>query len=116
VPERATGKVITLREFLIICVDLVRDETELNALYEMIDHCKQGMENPMTQRVVNQVLHKKSTNEEFKFSVQIGEYDVDNVILDFGSDVNVLPKNTWEMIGKTHTNQGSCSIKAHESS
>jgi hypothetical protein len=28
------------------------------------------------------------------FNVQIGEYDVDNVILDLGSDVNVLPKKT----------------------
>jgi hypothetical protein len=25
---------------------------------------------------------------------------VDNVILDLGSDVNVLPKQTWEMMGK----------------
>jgi hypothetical protein len=34
--------------------------------------------------------------------VQIGEYDIDNVILDLGSDVNVLPKKTWEMIWKTN--------------
>jgi hypothetical protein len=32
--------------------------------------------------------------------VHIGEYDVDNVILDLGSDVNVLPKQTWEMMGE----------------
>jgi hypothetical protein len=32
--------------------------------------------------------------------VQIGEHDVDNVILDLGYDVNVLPKETWEMMGK----------------
>jgi hypothetical protein len=43
--------------------------------------------------MVNQVLHRKRTNKEFRFSVQIGEYDVDNVILDLGYDVNVLPKN-----------------------
>jgi hypothetical protein len=50
--------------------------------------------------VVNHVLHKKRTNGEFRFSAQIGRYDVDNVILDLGSDVNVLPKQTREMIDK----------------
>jgi hypothetical protein len=40
------------------------------------------------------------TNREFRFNAQIGEYDVDNVILDLGSYVNVLPKNTSEMMGK----------------
>jgi hypothetical protein len=44
---------------------------------------------------------KKRTNGEFRFSVHIGEYDIDNVILYLGSDVNVLPKKTWEMMGKS---------------
>jgi hypothetical protein len=50
--------------------------------------------------VVNQVLRRKRTNGEFRFSVKIGEYDVDNVILDLGPGVNVLPKKTWELMGK----------------
>jgi hypothetical protein len=99
-PEKPLGKVSTLREFLRSCVELMKDETVLNALYEMIDHCTQEREIPIAQRVVNQVLCRKRTNEEFRLSVQIGEYDVDNVILDLGSDVNVLPKKTWEMMGK----------------
>jgi hypothetical protein len=55
---------------------------------------------PTKRKVVNQLLRKKRTNGEFRFSAQIGEYDIDNVILDLGSDVNVLPKKTWEMMGK----------------
>jgi hypothetical protein len=50
--------------------------------------------------MVNQVLHKKRTNKEFRFSAHIGDYDVDNVILDLGYDVNVIPRKTWDMIGK----------------
>jgi hypothetical protein len=50
--------------------------------------------------MVNQVLCRKKTNGEFKFNTQIGEYDVDNVILDLGFDVNVIPKKTWEMMGE----------------
>jgi hypothetical protein len=39
VPERPTRKVITLREFLGICIELMKHETVLNSLYEMINHC-----------------------------------------------------------------------------
>jgi hypothetical protein len=78
----------------------MKDETTLSTLYDMISHCTRGRETPITQRMVNQVLRRKRTNEEFKFSAQIGEYDVDNVILDLGSDVNFLPKKTWELMGK----------------
>ena len=31
---------------------------------------------------------------------QIGEYDMTDVILDLGSEVNVLTKQTWEQMGK----------------
>ena len=33
-------------------------------------------------------------------NVQIGDYDVDSVILDLGSDVNILTNNTWKNMGK----------------
>jgi hypothetical protein len=32
--------------------------------------------------------------------VHIGEYDIDNGILNLGSNVNIIPKKTWEMMGK----------------
>jgi hypothetical protein len=51
------------------------------------------------QKMVNQVLCRKRTNKEFIFSAQI-EYDMDNGILDFRFDVNVLPNHTWELMGK----------------
>jgi hypothetical protein len=84
IPEKSVEKISTLREFLRSCVELIKYETKLNALCEMIDHCAQEMEIPTTHRVVNQVLRKKRTNGEFRLSVQIGEYDVDNIILDLG--------------------------------
>jgi len=32
--------------------------------------------------------------------VQIGEYEMDQVILDLGLDANVLLKQTWERMGR----------------
>ena len=37
---------------------------------------------------------------EMRLTAQIGEYEMDQVILDLGLDVNVLPKQTWEGIGR----------------
>ena len=33
-------------------------------------------------------------------TTQIGEYEMDQVVLDLGSDANVLPKQTWERMGR----------------
>ena len=35
-----------------------------------------------------------------RLNAQIGEYDMTDVILDLGSEVNVLTKQTWEQMGK----------------
>jgi hypothetical protein len=66
--QKILEKVSTLREFLRSCVELMKDETALNTLCDMIGHCAKEMEIPIAQRVVNQVLHKKGTNKEFKLS------------------------------------------------
>ena len=33
-------------------------------------------------------------------TTQIGNYDMDYIILDLGSDVNILTQQTWESMGK----------------
>lgn len=44
--------------------------------------------------------HDLFTGREMRMTVQIGEYEMDQVILDLGSDANVLPKKTWKHMGK----------------
>ena len=36
--------------------------------------------------------HALRTRREMRLTAQIGEYEMDKVILDLGSDTNVLPK------------------------
>jgi hypothetical protein len=100
IPEKPTEKVITLIELLRSCVEIMKDETTLSTLYDMIDESTRGKETPIIQRMVNQVLHRKRTNEEYKFIAYIGMYDVDNVILKLGSDAKVFPKKKWDLMGK----------------
>ena len=33
-------------------------------------------------------------------NIQIGDYEVDSVILDLGSYVNIMTKQTWQLFGK----------------
>ena len=35
-----------------------------------------------------------------RMNIQIGDYEVDSVILDLGSDVNILTKQTWQKMGR----------------
>jgi len=43
---------------------------------------------------------KERIGHEMSLTTQIGESEMDQVILDLGSDVNVLPKKTWERMGR----------------
>lgn len=46
------------------------------------------------------VVQKKWTNRELKFRDEIGNYEMGDVILDLGFDINILPNKTWENMGK----------------
>ena len=43
--------------------------------------------------------HASHTGREMRLIVQIDEYEMDQEILDLGSDMNLLPKQTWECMG-----------------
>ena len=49
---------------------------------------------------MNQISRKIRTSKELHISAQIGDYDVDYVVLDLGSEVNVMTKKAWALMGK----------------
>ena len=49
---------------------------------------------------VHQVSKKKRKNKELHLNAQIGDYDIDYVVLDLGLEVNVMTKQTRAMMGK----------------
>ena len=77
---------------------------EARNFIEQLEHKLQGLEQDketlVARWVVNQVHCKKRTNREFRLDAQIGDYDMDNIILDMGYDVNVIMTLTWETIEK----------------
>jgi hypothetical protein len=49
---------------------------------------------------VHQIGKRRRKNKELHLNAQIGEYDKDYVVLDLGSEVNVMMKQKWALMGK----------------
>ena len=87
-------------DFLYTCINLIKYERDVQELQHLIRQYEIGRIDRMLSRDVNQVSRKIRTNKELHLSAQIGYYDVDYVVLDLGSEVNVMTKKTWELMGK----------------
>ena len=44
--------------------------------------------------------HALCIGREMRLMTEIGEYEMDQVILDLGLDANVLSRQTWERMGR----------------
>jgi hypothetical protein len=75
-----------------------------NALYLVL-----GMEESPEARIMTNLPEKNTqrvqrrkirTGKEFRLATQLDEFEIKDVMLDLGSDVNIFPKKTWEALGK----------------
>ena len=69
--------------------------TELTTLIE------ETPEELWLERIVNHVEKRLKTSRELWMIAQIGDYDMDYIILDLGSNVNILTRKTWESMNKS---------------
>jgi hypothetical protein len=81
-------------EFLCTCINLIKDERFVQELQNLIRHYEIGRIDPPLNKVVHQVSRKRRTNKELHLNAQIVDYDIDYVVLDLGSEVNVMKKQT----------------------
>jgi hypothetical protein len=89
-----------LMEFLYTCINLVQDESIVQELQNLIRQYELGKIDPLLNREVHQIGKKRRTNKELHLNAQIGEYEIDYVVLNLGSKVNVMTKKTWALMGK----------------
>jgi hypothetical protein len=89
-----------LMEFLYTCIKLIQDENIIQELQNLIRQYELGKIDTSLNRAVHQVGKKRRTNKELHLNAQIGEYEIDYVVLDLGSEVNVMMKQTWAQMGK----------------
>jgi hypothetical protein len=87
-------------EFLYTCIKLIQDENDVQDLQNLTRQYELGKIDPLLNRAVHQIGKKIRTNKELHLNSQIGEYEIDYVVLDLESEVNVMTKQTWAQMGK----------------
>jgi hypothetical protein len=93
------GKEVSkLMEFLYTCIKLIQDESDVEDLQSLIRQYELGKIDPLLNREVHQVSKRRRTNKELHLNAKIGEYDIGYVVLDLGSEVNVMTKQTWALM------------------
>jgi hypothetical protein len=80
---------------------LIKDENSIQELQNLIRQYEIGRVDPLLNKAVHQLSKKRRTNKELHLNAQIGYYDIDYVVLDLGSEFNVMTKQTWALMGKT---------------
>jgi len=78
-----------LTTFLKTCMKLLHDNKVVKGLQELITRCAGSGEPHVIYKFGKHALHNR---REMILMVWIGEYEMDQVIVDLGSDMNVLPK------------------------
>jgi hypothetical protein len=77
-----------------------KDEKVIQELQNLTRQYEIGRIDPLLNNEVHQLSKKRTKNKELHLNAHIGEYDIDYVVLDLGSEVNVMTKQTWVLMGK----------------
>jgi hypothetical protein len=89
------GKEVSkLMEFLCTRINLIKDEIAIQELQNLIRQYEIGRIAPLLNKEIHQVSRKRRTNKELHLNDQIGDYDIDYVVVDLGLEVNVMTKQT----------------------
>jgi hypothetical protein len=84
---------------------LITDPEAASKLTQMLTSCmkEQGKEPTilalLPKRDVFHVNKQKCISREFKMTTELCGYDMDGVMLDLGSNLNIFPKKPWEVMG-----------------
>jgi hypothetical protein len=87
-------------EFLCTCINLIKDERVVQELQHLLIQYEIGRIAPLLNKEIHQVSRKIRKNNELHLNAHIGDYDIDYVVFDLGSEVNVMTKHTWALMGK----------------
>ena len=70
----------------------MRNEQAIGELQHIIDQFPPSSSMSSVQRAIHSIMGHTRTGREMRLTAQVGEFEMDEVILDLGSEVNVLTK------------------------
>ena len=90
-----------VKTFVQACIEILCNQKAVDNLQALIDNCTEKEVSRIKTKAMNKVYkQKKRTGREMCMTMQIGEYEMDQFILDLGSDENFLPKKTQKNMGE----------------
>jgi CxxC motif-containing protein len=93
------GQVSTIEGILQSCVKLINDPSSIKVLKNTLERCSIETEGNIEQKISNHLHTRRRTSRDFKMNANIRDFNMGDIILNLGSEVNVLPKKTWKCMG-----------------
>jgi translation initiation factor 2B subunit (eIF-2B alpha/beta/delta family) len=79
---------------------LLNDTSSIKVLQNMLERFNTQVEGKLEKKTVNHLHTRIRTSREFILNANIGDFNMEHVIQNLGTEVNVLPKNTWQCMGE----------------
>ena len=94
------GQVSTIKGFLKSCMKVLSDPSSMKILQNILEKCSIETKEKLEPKIVNHLHTMRRTSREFRLNDNIGYFNMGDIILDLGSEVNVFPKKTWQCMGE----------------
>jgi hypothetical protein len=105
------GQVSTIKGFLQSCVKVLSDPSSMKILQNILEKCSNETEEKIEPKTINHLHTRRRTSREFRLNDNIGDFNMGDIILDLGSEVNVLPKKTWPCMGDPTLGSSNVQLK-----
>jgi hypothetical protein len=89
------GQVSTIKDFFQSCVKVLSDPSSVKVLQNILEKCSSETKQNLEPKTINHLHTRRRTSREFRLNANIGDFNMGDIILDLGSEVNLLPRNTW---------------------
>jgi hypothetical protein len=90
---------------------MLSDPSSAKILQNILEKCSIKTEQNPELKTINHLHTRRRTSREFRLNANIGDFNMGDVILDLGSEVNVLPKSTWKCMGEPTLGYSTIQLK-----
>jgi hypothetical protein len=106
-----TEKLSNLNNLLESFFKLLNDKNSMDFFKNVLEkyNIEEGI--GIEPKKINQVHRNKRTSREVTLNENIGDFNMGNVILYLGLDVNIFPKKTWEAMGEPTLGYSNIQLK-----
>jgi hypothetical protein len=108
---KSMRQVSTIKGLLQSCIKVLNDPQSVKIQHNILEKCSIETEGKLEPKTVNHLHTRRRTSREFRMNENIGDFNMGDIIIDLGSEVNLLPKKTWQCMGEPTLGYSSVQLK-----